>query len=163
MRTKTITAVVFLIFATSAALLEPASPLQAAGEKVRRPEVAGSFYPADPKELGKMLDGFLAKANPEQPEGQLIALSVPHAGYEFSGQVAAYAFALLKGRKFARVVVISPCHIEAFPFSSVYDGDAYSTPLGTIPIDKEFAKKLVAQSSLIQFSQRGHGEVQGRG
>jgi AmmeMemoRadiSam system protein B/AmmeMemoRadiSam system protein A len=163
MRKKLIASIVFLIFATSAALLEPASPLQAAGEKVRRPEVAGSFYPANPQELGRMLDGFLAKANPEQPQGQLIALSVPHAGYEFSGQVAAYAFALLKGRKFARVVVISPCHIEAFPFSSVYDGDAYATPLGKIPVDKEFAKKLVGQSSLIQFSGRGHGEVNGRG
>ena len=163
MRTKTIASIVLLIFATSTALLELASRTQAAGEKVRPPEVAGSFYPANPQELGKMLDGFLAKANPEQPQGQLIALSVPHAGYQFSGQVAAYAFALLKGRKFERVVVISPCHIEAFPFSSVYNGDAYSTPLGKIPVDKEFAKKLVGQSSLIQFSDRGHGEVQGRG
>ncbi|MBZ5545105.1 MAG: AmmeMemoRadiSam system protein B [Acidobacteriia bacterium] len=163
MRKKAITPAVVWILAMSAALLAPATSLQGAGEKVRRPEVAGSFYPADPKELGKMLDGFLAKAATEQPQGQLVALSVPHAGYEFSGQVAAYAFALLKGRKFARVVVISPCHIEAFPFSSIYDGDAYATPLGNIPIDKEFAKKLVAQSSLIQFSQRGHGEAQGRG
>jgi AmmeMemoRadiSam system protein B/AmmeMemoRadiSam system protein A len=163
MRAKTVPAILFLIVATGTALLLPAGPPRAGGEKVRPPEVAGSFYPADPQVLGKTVDGLLAKANPQQPQGELISLSVPHAGYEFSGQVAAYAFALLKGRKFARVVVISPCHIEAFPFSSVYDGDAYSTPLGTIPVDKEFAKKLVGQSSLIQFSERGHGEVNGRG
>jgi AmmeMemoRadiSam system protein B/AmmeMemoRadiSam system protein A len=163
MRTKATTPTAFLILAISIAPLCPAGSLRGAGERVRRPEVAGSFYPADPKELGKMLDGFLAKAAVAPVEGSLLALAVPHAGYEFSGQVAAHAFALLKGRKFARVVVISPCHIEAFPFSSIYDGDAYATPLGTIPVDKEFAKKLVAQSSLIKFSGRGHGEVQGRG
>ena len=131
--------------------------------KVRMPAVAGTFYSGGAQELTSNVDEFLAKATVKPLAGPIMALSVPHAGYEFSGQVAAYAFALLKGRKFARVVVISPCHIEAFPFSSIYDGDAYATPLGTISIDKEFAKKLVAQSSLIKFSGRGHGEVQGRG
>ena len=135
---------------------------KAADLKVRPPAVAGAFYPGDAKELEKTLDGFLAKATVAPIEGTLVAITAPHAGYEFSGQVAAHSFALLKGRKFARVVVISPCHIEAFPFSAIYDGDAYSTPLGTIPVDKEFAQKLAAQNSLIKMSGRGHGIVEGR-
>ncbi len=137
--------------------------LTAAGEKVRPPAVAGSFYPGDARELTRVVDGFLAKAAVARIAGPVVAITVPHAGYEYSGQVAAHAFALLKGRKIARVVVISPCHIEAFEFSSIYDGDAYSTPLGTISIDKDFAKRLAAESPFIKISGRGHGIVQGRG
>jgi AmmeMemoRadiSam system protein B/AmmeMemoRadiSam system protein A len=132
------------------------------GQKVRPPTAAGQFYPSDPKVLATTVDGFLARAAVEQPSGTVLALISPHAGYEFSGQVAAYSYSLLKGRKIARVVVISPCHVDAFPYSSVYDGDAYTTPLGAIPVDREFAKRLAALSPLIQVSGRGHGEVQGR-
>jgi AmmeMemoRadiSam system protein B/AmmeMemoRadiSam system protein A len=132
------------------------------GQKVRPPAVAGQFYPADPKVLATTVDGFLARAAVEQPSGTVLALTSPHAGYEFSGQVAAYSYSLLKGRKIERVVVIAPCHVDAFPYSSVYGGDAYATPLGNIPVDKDFGKRLAALSPLIQVSNRGHGEVQGR-
>jgi MEMO1 family protein len=134
-----------------------------AKEKVRPPTVAGAFYPGDANEITRVVDEYLAKANVAPIEGQLVAITAPHAGYEYSGPVAAHSFALLKGRKFQRVVVISPCHIEAFDFSSIYDGDAYSTPLGAIPVDKEFAQKLAASSSSIKISGRGHGTVEGRG
>jgi MEMO1 family protein len=130
--------------------------------KVRQPGVAGSFYPADPKELTKMVDSFLAQVTEPALKGPLVALVSPHAGYPFSGPVAAYSYALLRGRKFARVVVIAPSHYEAFPFNSIYDGDAYATPLGQVPVDKAFAAKLVAMSPLIKFSGQGHGEVQGQ-
>jgi len=138
--------------------LTPADP-----QKIRPPAVAGMFYPGDAKELTRVVDGLLTQATVEPLAGPLLALAVPHAGYEYSGHVAAHAFALLKGQKIERVIVISPCHIEAFPFSAIYDGDAYATPLGTIPVDKEFAQKLVAQSSLIKLSGRGHGMLEGRG
>ena len=131
-------------------------------EKVRPAGVAGGFYPADPKELAKMVDDFLARATVPQVKGPLLALVSPHAGYPFSGPVAAYSYALLRGRKFARVVVIAPSHYESFAFSSVYDGDAYSTPLGRVAVDKAFAAQLVAMSPLIKFSGRGHGEVKGQ-
>ena len=85
-----------------------------------------------------------------------MALIAPHAGYPYSGGVAAFSYAALKGRKFQRVVIIAPSHFDAFPFSSVYDGDAYVTPLGKIPVDKEFAGKLAAQSNSIRLSGRGH-------
>jgi hypothetical protein len=124
--------------------------------KVRQPAVAGSFYPADPEQLTQMVDGFLAKAVVPANPGRVVALVASHAGYEYSGAVAAHSYALLKGQRFARVVVIAPSHFEAFAFNSVYDGDAYATPLGTIPVDKEFAAKLARESSLIQLSSRGH-------
>jgi len=111
------------------------TPLSFAGN-VRQPAVAGTFYPEDPKELQKMVDDFIARANPPQIEGRLMALVSPHAGYIYSGPVAGFSYALLKGRKFQRVVIIAPSHYEAFLFSSVYDGDAYVTPLGTVPVDR---------------------------
>ncbi|MGO8735697.1 MAG: AmmeMemoRadiSam system protein B [Terriglobia bacterium] len=134
-----------------------------AEHKIRPAYVAGGFYPADPNELGKMIDGFLAQATPEKLEGNLVALICPHAGYQFSGGVAAYSYIQLKGRKYDRVVVIAPSHYESFPFASIYDGEAYQTPFGDVPVDKDFATKLVKLSSTIKISGRGHGEVEVQG
>ncbi|HYW43761.1 MAG TPA: AmmeMemoRadiSam system protein B [Bryobacteraceae bacterium] len=124
-------------------------------QKIRPAAVAGSFYPADPNELGKMLDDFLSRAAPP-PLENVVALVAPHAGYVYSGPVAAYSYALLKGRKVDRVVVIAPSHYEAFGFSSVYDGAAYTTPLGRVPVDQAFAAQLAKASPLIKLSGAGH-------
>jgi AmmeMemoRadiSam system protein B/AmmeMemoRadiSam system protein A len=131
--------------------------------KIRPAYVAGGFYPADANELGKMIDGFLAHASAEKLEGSLVALICPHAGYQFSGGVAAYSYIQLKGRSYDRVVVIAPSHYESFPFSSIYDGEAYRTPFGAVPVDKDFAAQLAKLSSTIKISGRGHGEVEGHG
>lgn len=127
-----------------------------ASEEIRNPAVTGSFYPADAKELVQMVDGLISRANTSTLKGQLIALVVPHAGYPYSGSVAAQGYALLKGQKFRRVVVIAPSHYEGFSFASVYNGDAYATPLGQVPIDKEFARSLAGADKRIQLSSRGH-------
>jgi hypothetical protein len=131
--------------------------------KIRPAYVAGGFYPADANELGKMIDRFLAQASAEKLEGSLVALICPHAGYQFSGGVAAYCYVQLKGRSYDRVVVIAPSHYESFPFSSIYDGEAYQTPFGDVPVDKDFAAQLVKLSSTIKISGRGHGEVEVQG
>ena len=132
------------------------SPPAGSGEQVRQAAVAGGFYPADPKELAATVDGFLAHASVPAQTGKIIALVAPHAGYPFSGAVAAHSYALLKGRPTHRVVVIAPSHYEAFSFASVYEGDAYATPLGTIAVDREFARKLARSSPEIKLSSRGH-------
>jgi AmmeMemoRadiSam system protein B/AmmeMemoRadiSam system protein A len=77
--------------------------------------------------------------------------------------VAAYSYIQLKGRRYDRVVVIAPSHYESFPFSSIYDGEAYQTPFGAVPVDHDFAAQLAKLSSAIKISGRGHGEVQGHG
>ena len=136
------------------------SPPAGPGEQVRQAGVAGSFYPSDPKELATTVDGFLAHARVPAQKGQIVALVAPHAGYQFSGAVAAYSYALLKGRPTHRVVVIAPSHYESFSFASVYEGDAYATPLGTIAVDKEFARKLARSSPEIKLSSRGHAPYQ---
>ena len=128
---------------------------------VRPPAVAGSFYPADAQQLAAMVDDFIARAKPAQVQ-DLVAIVAPHAGYTYSGPVAGYSYALLKGRKIARVVVIAPSHYEAFGFSSVFDGEAYSTPLGQVPVDRAFAAKLAAGGHLIRLSGQGHTPTEDR-
>jgi hypothetical protein len=122
----------------------------------RKAGVAGSFYPADPEVLSAMIDAMLAQVSLPTIKDPILAVVAPHAGYQYSGPVAAYPYASLKGRKFARVVVIAPSHYASFDFTSIYEGDAYTTPLGTIPVDKAFAKELAGMSSTMQLSGQGH-------
>ena len=131
-------------------------------QKVRQAAVAGSFYPADPKALSAMIDDLLAQVSGPPITDPILAVVAPHAGYEYSGPVAAYTYAALKGRKYSRVVVIAPSHYVAFDFTSIYDGDAYATPLGNVPVDKAFARQLVKMSSTMQLSSQGHDPTRGR-
>ena len=153
----------FLLFSISLARLLGHGSFADEKPTVRQPAVAGQFYPGQPDELRQMVDSFLAQAGESQPTGDVVALIAPHAGYVYSGKVAAHSYALLKGRKIERVVVIAPSHFEEFPFNSVYSGDAYATPLGNIAVDKEFASKLAKMSPLIQLSTRGHIPTQQQG
>ena len=130
----------------------------AAEQKIRAAGVAGGFYPADPKELTQMIDGLLAHNAVPQVPGPLVMLICPHAGYVFTGPVAAACFAQLKGRKYTRVVIIAPSHYVNFPFSSIYDGDAYATPLGNVAVDQDFRARLAHLSSSIKISDRGHAK-----
>jgi len=123
---------------------------------VRQAAVAGAFYPDDPKALSTMIDGLLAKVTGPPVTDPIIAAVAPHAGYQYSGPTAAYTYAALKGRNYSRVVIIAPSHYESFDYSSVYEGDAYATPLGNVPVDKEFARKLVKMSSALQSGAQSH-------
>lgn len=124
---------------------------------VRQAAVAGSFYPGDPKQLARTVDDLLARAGTSEITEPIVAVVSPHAGYPYSGAVAANSYAVLKGHKYQRVVVIAPSHYEGFDFTSVFNGDTYSTPLGNIAIDKEFAAALVKQGgSSVRLSTRGH-------
>jgi hypothetical protein len=146
-----------ILFALGALILAvPHQACRGAEQKVRPAGVAGGFYPADPKELTQMIDGLLAHNSVPQVPGPLVALICPHAGYMFTGPVAAACFAQLKGRKYNRVIVIAPSHYVNFHFSSIYDGDAYATPLGNVPVDQDFRAKLAKLSSDIKISDRGH-------
>jgi AmmeMemoRadiSam system protein B/AmmeMemoRadiSam system protein A len=159
MRSKIYWLVALLIALLAIAALQhvrAAKPQTVGQENVRQTAVAGGFYPADPKTLSAMIDDMLAHASPPPINDPILAVVAPHAGYQFSGPVAAYTYAALKGRKFSRVVVIAPSHYEAFDFTSVFDGDAYATPLGIVHVDKAFAKQLAKMSPTIRLSNQGH-------
>jgi len=108
-------------------------------EKVRGPAVAGLFYPKHEKDLSKQIDEYLAEVKTE-PIKNLRALVCPHAGYEFSGKIAASAYKQLKGRNFDTVVILGPSHYAAFAGAAVTEADAYETPLGLIPVSTKAAE-----------------------
>jgi AmmeMemoRadiSam system protein B/AmmeMemoRadiSam system protein A len=134
------------------------------GEKIRRPAVSGTFYPDNPDHLRQSVDKMIAEASPPPVPGHITALISPHAGYIYSGQVASHGYATIKGKPIRRVVIISPSHLESFQGAAVYDGDAYKTPLGTVPVDKGFCSRLAAKDPLIKQGNQGHRvEFEGRG
>jgi hypothetical protein len=114
-----------------------------ASKRVREPAVAGLFYPKDQAALSQTLDALLANATPHTIDGELRALVCPHAGYRYSGPVAATAYKLLVGRDFQTVVLLAISHYAAFSGASVANADAYRTPLGDVPVSpktRELAK-----------------------
>ncbi|MFH2037018.1 MAG: AmmeMemoRadiSam system protein B [Candidatus Zixiibacteriota bacterium] len=130
---------------------------------VRRPAVAGAFYPGDPIELSKLLMGLYANAKKIPLKGRPIALIAPHAGYTYSGSTAAAVYKQLEGESYDTVIVISPSHTVFFQGASVYDGGAYQTPIGVINIDQELSHKIAGIHPLIYRSNQGHtgGSIRG--
>jgi len=124
--------------------------------EIRKPAVAGSFYPSNPDQLKKMIDSYLAGQKTEKIKGSVSALICPHAGYVYSGKVAAASYNQIINNDYETVVIIAPSHIEYFRGCSVYEGNAYETPLGKVYIDKEYTDKLVNQTDVIEYSEKGH-------
>jgi AmmeMemoRadiSam system protein B len=116
----------------------------------RTPAVAGSFYPADAHKLQTSVAHFLQDVKTTGTEPK--AIIAPHAGYIYSGPIAASAYALLKpaAAKIKRVILMGPSHRIAFKGLALSSCDRYSTPLGDIQLDKE------AIEGLQQFSYLGY-------
>jgi hypothetical protein len=120
-------------------------------ETVKEPSVAGTFYPSDKNELTETVESYLSKAKGIPQDGKLIALISPHAGYRYSGQVAAYGYRQLQNRDIRRVIMIGQSHHEAFKGASVYTTGSFQTPLGKVAIDEKNAKKLLNENAAITF------------
>jgi AmmeMemoRadiSam system protein B len=110
-------------------------------EKVRTAVVSGQFYPEEPALLKKKVRQFLAEAR-EPSEPGVRALIVPHAGYDYSGSVAAEAYKLVEGQKFDGVIIIAFLHRVFLQGVLVDDVAAYETPLGRVPVDRELVREI---------------------
>lgn len=126
------------------------------GESVRPSILEGRWYPKDPTALSKMVEGFLKKADEDVCQGMPKALIVPHAGYVYSGQVAAHGYALLKKQNICRVILVGPSHHQRFSGASVNLKAGYRTPLGVVPVDQSFGKRLIQASELIRWIPEAH-------
>lgn len=98
---------------------------------VRKPIAAGTFYPSSPLELKEMIKAFLKEARAELDFSPR-ALIVPHAGYIYSGLVAAYAYKSIENKKYSRVIILGPSHHFAFEGLVASPADAWQTPLGEV-------------------------------
>ena len=126
--------------------------------KVRKPGVAGLFYSGDKNTLEREVAVFLESSAQMEIVSQIYGLVAPHAGYMYSGGVAARSYRQIVDREFEVVVVISPSHRIYFEEISVYDGDAYQTPLGEIPVHKDLARQLSEMDEHIILSDMGRDE-----
>jgi MEMO1 family protein len=129
---------------------------------VRPPAVAGSFYPGSSIELAKMLAQFFHDAPKPILSGKPLAIVSPHAGYIYSGAIAAKGYKIIEGEEYKTVIVISPSHTTYFKGVAAFGGKAYSTPLGEVPIDKELSQKIISHSDIVSFSEQGHFKGSGR-
>jgi AmmeMemoRadiSam system protein B len=98
-------------------------------EKIRKSVIAGSWYPGEPSALRDDIARYIQNVPHQEMEGDIKALIVPHAGYMYSGQVAAYAYKLLLGKRYDSVILIGPSHRVAFGGVSIYSKGGYETPL----------------------------------
>ena len=117
--------------------------LFAVAENIKQPNVAGAFYPSGKDELSSMVAKYIDEAPLVALEGEPVVLISPHAGYIYSGPVAAYGFKALSGKSFDTVVILAPSHYFAFKGASIYKQGAFRTPLGDLKIDSEFAGRIV--------------------
>ncbi len=123
---------------------------------IRPPVVANAFYPGDPVKLDSEIESLIKRSETIDFNGRIKALVSPHAGYMYSGLVAAVGYKLLIGHRYSVVAVISPSHMEYFPGVTVFNGKAYKTPLGLVPVATELADALIEQSDHIISSWAGH-------
>jgi len=131
----------FLIIVLSAFLLFSCN------EHVKEPAVAGSFYPSDSDELKVLVDDLLSGVKKKPDDGQLVALIAPHAGYRYSGKVAAYTYDHLRKNEVHTVILIGPSHQTSFKGVSVYTKGSMRTPLGITKINEGLAGDLVSEEN----------------
>ena len=106
---------------------------------VRMPAVAGMFYPDDKQQLESMVRGYLDAAQPEPGQVPPKAIIAPHAGYPYSGPVAASVYRRLQplAQTASRVVLLGPSHRVGFHGLAASSADFFRTPLGDVPVDRE--------------------------
>ena len=126
--------------------------MRSEGTTIRRSAIAGTWYPGDASLLRRTIEEYLAQAPKVSLPGKLLALIVPHAGYVYSGQVAAHAYAQIRGAGFRRVIVLGPLHRPIWgsrlgPVMAPAEA-AYRTPLGEVPVDRPFVDALGKQVML---------------
>ncbi len=141
-------------------------------KRIRPAAVAGSFYPASPERLRRTVEALLAQAQLKRLEGQLRGLIVPHAGYIYSGPVAATGYKLLQTltpwlpspsegrgargegeegpwvRASPRILLLGPAHYLSFVGAATLDVDAWQTPLGVVKCAKDLIARALERGDL---------------
>lgn len=116
---------------------------------LRKSVIAGSWYPGAPSILRRDIENYFDFVPDWEWEREVVGLIAPHAGYIYSGQVAAHAYKLIRGKKYDAVIVIGPSHRVAFHGVSIFSKGAYETPLGIVPVAEELTEKIKILSKMV--------------
>ena len=125
---------------------------------IRSPAVAGQFYPQGEEDLRAMADEFLSAAKQKTKKASYSSqiLVVPHAGWEYSGQTAAFGFTQIENSDFRKVILIGPSHQAFFEGVAIDDSDYWQTPLGKVAIDKTLVNKILSPQEGIIANREAH-------
>ena len=118
-------------------------------QSIREPIVAGRFYAGTEGELRRQVNDLLNKVPAKSVNSKPIAIISPHAGYQYSGSVAAYGYQAIKGYNYKRVIVIAPSHYSRYIGASILDVTHYKTPLGLIKLDQGVCNNLINNPPMI--------------
>jgi AmmeMemoRadiSam system protein B len=116
---------------------------------LRKSVIAGSWYPGTPSILRRDIENYFDLVPDLELEGEVVGLIAPHAGYTYSGQVAANVYKLIRGEKYDAVIVVGPSHRVAFHGVSILSKGGYETPLGIVPVAEELAEKIKILSKTV--------------
>jgi AmmeMemoRadiSam system protein B/AmmeMemoRadiSam system protein A len=125
-------------------------------KEIRKSVIAGTWYPGDPSILTGDIRSYLDKVPEQAVGGPVVGLISPHAGYAYSGQIAAHGYRLVEGRRYDAVVVIGPSHRVLFRGASVWPSGGYETPLGVVPIDRELAGAILGADPVLNSDRKPH-------
>jgi hypothetical protein len=165
-KTKATTRVVGLLFALAALTGAPAAAEQSSGPSgAVTAEGAGAMngislqfaeFKGDAAEFARRIDKMLAAASAPASAEAPLAIVSPHAGYVYSGPIAAYAYRAVQGQTYDTVVILGPSHRDAFSGLSVYDTTRFDTPLGQIPCDRDLIGRLIGAHPNIVYRPSAH-------
>ena len=120
-------------------------------EKIKAPNVSGQFYPSEPRELSRQIEEFTQRAPISPVNKHVDILIAPHAGYIYSGPVAAYSFKAVSENKYSTIIILAPSHFYGFDGISIWSEGGFQTPLGVIEVDQELSRQLIAASPKASF------------
>jgi len=123
---------------------------------VREPAVSGMFYPGNPGTLKRDIERYLGEAVFDPITGGIIGIVSPHAGYMYSGPVAAYGYKAVTGQEYDTVIIIAPSHKKYFEGAAAIDKGGYKTPLGIVEIDEETTGKILKNCTKVHSSIDAH-------
>lgn len=123
---------------------------------IREPAVSGSFYPGHPIILKRDIEEYIRQADLEAIKGDIKGIISPHAGYMYSGPVAAYGYKAISDSVYDTVIIIAPSHRCYIEGASVMDKGGYRTPLGIVEIDKETAGAILKKDKIISNDLEPH-------
>ncbi|HLD88373.1 MAG TPA: AmmeMemoRadiSam system protein B, partial [Candidatus Omnitrophota bacterium] len=141
----------FIIFCLVWMLIVPAQaspPGEQAASTTKSPNVAGQFYSADPGQLFTDITALKNKTGPVPDDRKVQVLIVPHAGYAYSGGVAAYGYNAVARDQYSTIVILAPSHFFPFEGISVWPRGGFKTPLGVVDVDEPFAQALIREDAV---------------
>jgi len=132
-------------------ILLMAATTQSWGNMIKEPNVAGGFYSADPKELSDSIDNLKQSTGPVATDRKVEIAIAPHAGYPYSGPVAAYTYKAIARNHYKTIVILGPSHFYPFEGISIWPRGGFKTPLGIVPVDDDFAQALLKENPKFLF------------